>query len=100
MRSTLIYGLVVCGQDQKVLASVIRGIVKLEVTTEQLKANKIPVLVIYGDREGEAQERIGRVIPVLAEAEVQVIAGGDHMTTFARPEFRAALHKFLNSRQN
>lgn len=92
--------LLVFGQDQKALASVIRGIVKLEVTTEQLKANKIPVLVVYGDREGEARERISRVVPVLAQTEVQVIADGDHMTTFARPEFRTAIHKFLKSRRN
>ncbi|MDB5335812.1 MAG: hydrolase [Planctomycetaceae bacterium] len=92
--------LLVFGQDQKVLASVIRGIVNLEVTTEQLKANKIPVLVVYGNREGEALERIGRFVPVLAQVEVQVIAGGDHMTTFARPEFRTAIHKFLNSHRN
>lgn len=92
--------LLVLGQDQKVLAAVIRGIGQLEVTTEQLKANQVPVLVIYGNREGEAQERIGRVVPVLAHAEVQVITGGDHMTTFARPEFRAAIHKFLKSQRN
>jgi pimeloyl-ACP methyl ester carboxylesterase len=92
--------LLVLGQDQKVLASVIRGIRDLEVTTDELKANQVPVLMVYGSREGEAKERIDRVRQVLAKVEVKVIAGGDHLTTFARPEFRQAIHEFLDSQRH
>jgi pimeloyl-ACP methyl ester carboxylesterase len=91
--------LLVLGQDQKVLASVIRGIGDLEVSTEQLQGNKVPVLLVYGNREGEALERIEQVVQILARHEVQIIDGGDHMTTFARPEFRAAIVKFLKSQR-
>ncbi len=90
--------LLVFGQDQKVLAAVIRGMADWEVTPEQLAANKIPVLIIYGSREGESRERIGLVSKKLAQAETKIIEGGEHMTTFAFPEFRAAIHAFLKQK--
>jgi pimeloyl-ACP methyl ester carboxylesterase len=91
--------LLVVGQDQKVLASVIRGMLDWEVSPAELAANKIPVLIIYGSREGESRERIGQVSKALAQAQTKIIDGGEHMTTFARPEFRTAIHEFLKQKR-
>ena len=91
--------LLVYGQDQKVLAAVMRSVVDLEVTTTQLKANGVPVLIVYGSREGEAEERIKRIAKVLAHAQTKIIKGGDHMTTFVRPEFRDSIHEFLKQKR-
>ena len=85
-------------QDQKALGACIRGQLDLEVTPHQLKKNKLPVLVVYGSKEGEGNEAIAKAFQHVAElmgAKVQVIEGSDHITTIARPELAEAIRAFL-----
>lgn len=89
--------LLVQGQNQKALAAVVRGIKELEVTGDQLRATKVPVLIVYGNKEGEAIERIHRVTAVLPQKKVVVIDGGDHITTFGAFKFRKAIREFLKA---
>jgi pimeloyl-ACP methyl ester carboxylesterase len=89
--------LVVLGQDQKAFAACIRGLAKLEVTAEQLKANKVPVAFVYGSKEAEMlKTQIATATKYLKDAKTVVIEG-DHITTPAMPEFHKALLAFLRS---
>jgi pimeloyl-ACP methyl ester carboxylesterase len=80
--------------DAKALAAVMRALKNLAVTEDQLKAVKVPTLAIVGEfdplRDG-VDELKGR----LSDLEVVVIAGGDHMDAFLRPEFIRSLKAFL-----
>jgi pimeloyl-ACP methyl ester carboxylesterase len=96
-QAELIGQAIVFGQNQQALSAVITGIKDLEVTEEQLRANKVPVLVIYGSREGESKERIDRVTKVLKPTKTEIVKGGDHLTTFAAPKFRNSIRDFLNA---
>jgi pimeloyl-ACP methyl ester carboxylesterase len=84
-------------QDPKALALVLRGQPRLEVTEEQLKANKVPVCFVYGSREGELKELITGAQKVLAKATVRVVENGDHLSTPSRLEFRKAVLEFLRA---
>jgi pimeloyl-ACP methyl ester carboxylesterase len=87
---------IIGNQDQKALGASIRGSKGLEVTEAQLKANKVPVLVVYGSKDGgpEFQKRLNRVAEVL-NAPVEVIEGGDHVGTVGMPAFLEAVRTFL-----
>jgi hypothetical protein len=85
------------GQDQKALAAVIRGLPRLEVGTEKLKANKVPVSFIYGTKEAEGlTAQITTATKHLKDAKVTLVEGGDHISTLTLPEFRKAILDFLH----
>jgi pimeloyl-ACP methyl ester carboxylesterase len=90
--------MIIGDQDQKALAASIRGGMTLEITADELRANRVPVLVIYGSQDGEraSQKRLTRVAKLLG-AHVTVIDGGDHLSTLGRPEFLAAIQKFIDT---
>jgi pimeloyl-ACP methyl ester carboxylesterase len=88
--------MIIGDQDQKALAASVRGGMTLEVTEGQLKANRVPVLVIYGSNDGDrqSQERLARIAKLL-RADVKIIEGGDHVGTLTKPEFVEAMRTFL-----
>ena len=82
--------------DQKVLAAIIRGQKELIVTEEQLKATKVPLLFVHGSQESDlVKERVAEAQKVLPDATFKVVDKGDHRSTVASPEFRAAVLEFL-----
>jgi pimeloyl-ACP methyl ester carboxylesterase len=90
--------LALLGQDQKALAAVIRGLPKLEVSAEKLKANRVPVAFVYGTKEAEAlTTQITAATKYLQGAKVVTVEGGDHITTPAKPEFHKAMLDFLRA---
>lgn len=80
--------------DQKALAAVIRGMGTMTITEAQLRANKIPTLAIIGEID-PLKEGVDSMAKVMANLEVVVIDGADHMQAFGRPEFKAAMKDFL-----
>jgi pimeloyl-ACP methyl ester carboxylesterase len=83
-------------QDQKALGASIRGSRDLQVTQEQLKANRVPALVIYGSHDGDAKNRqqYDRVAKLL-NAHIRVVDGGNHGSTPQMPTFAEAVAEFL-----
>ncbi|MFO0849710.1 MAG: alpha/beta hydrolase [Gemmataceae bacterium] len=85
-------------KDVKAFAAAGRGFKHLAVTEDELKRCPAPVLFIHGERESEhVQGKVAAARKRLGRGEVKVIPGGDHMTTLAKPEFRAALLDFLRA---
>ena len=83
-------------KEQKALAAILRSGKELAVTEDQLKANKIPVLFVFGSRESAPfKEGITEAIKVLPAAKVKVVENGDHGSTATSPEFRTAVLEFL-----
>jgi pimeloyl-ACP methyl ester carboxylesterase len=86
------------GKDQKALAAVLRGQSGWEVTEAELKANKVPVQFVYGDREAAfLKDRIAASKKLLPKADAVVIEKADHGSAAAAPEFRKAVLDFLKA---
>ena len=91
--------MIIGSQDQKALAACTRGGLKLDVTEAQLKANKLPVLIVYGSKEGDGNDAIQKAYNHVAElmgAEVKVIQRSDHVGTLAKPELAEAILGFID----
>ncbi|MHB1424732.1 MAG: alpha/beta fold hydrolase [Gemmataceae bacterium] len=82
------------GDNGKALAAVVRSWKTLAVTKEQLKANKVPTLILMGESD-PLKQGIEVIKDDLANVKVVTIDGVGHMTAFASPKFLAELKKFL-----
>ena len=82
--------------DTKALAAVIRGLKDLAVSDDQLKANKVPTLALIGEID-PLKTGVDALKGRLANLDIVVIDGADHITAFYRPEFRERLKEFLDS---
>jgi pimeloyl-ACP methyl ester carboxylesterase len=83
------------GNDTKALAAVLRGMKGLAVADDQLKANRVPTLALIGEID-PLKKGVDDLKGRLANLQVVVIGGADHITAFARPEFVQELRGFLD----
>jgi pimeloyl-ACP methyl ester carboxylesterase len=85
-------------KDVKAFAAAGRGIKDLDVTGEQLKKCKAPILFIHGSKEADStKERAAAIAKLLGRGEIKVIEGADHMTTLTKPEFAKAIDEFIRA---
>jgi pimeloyl-ACP methyl ester carboxylesterase len=89
----------VVGDRSKVLAAVVRSWKTLAVSKEQIKANKVPTLVLIG-ADDPLKEGVDLIKDALANLRVVVIDGTDHMNAFASPKFIQCLRKFLDEHKS
>ncbi len=80
--------------DMQALAAVVRSWNGLVVSDELLKANKVPVLGLVGDRD-PLRQSLEDMKGILAGLQIVTVAEGDHMNTFEKPAFLKALEEFL-----
>jgi pimeloyl-ACP methyl ester carboxylesterase len=80
--------------DLQALAAVVRSWKELTVSDEALKENKIPVTGIVGDQD-PLKSSLDDLKGVLTGLQIVTVPGGDHVNTFAKPEFVAAVKQFL-----
>jgi len=86
------------GKDVKAFAAAGRSFKNLEVSGEQLKKCKAPILFIHGGNESDhVKDRVATVRKLLDRGEVKIVEGADHITTLSKPEFGSALIEFLRS---
>jgi pimeloyl-ACP methyl ester carboxylesterase len=90
----ILYG----AKDVKAFAAAGRGIKDLDVTGDQLKKCKAPILFVHGSKEAAStKERAAAITKLLGRGEIKVIGGADHMTTLANPEFAKTIEEFLRA---
>jgi len=88
------------GKDQQALAAVLRSMKATEVTEAELKANTVPVQLVYGSRERHGNlDLITGVQKALPQAAVTIIENEDHMSAAGSPEFLAAVLGFLGKQR-
>lgn len=86
------------GKDVKALALAGSSFKDLKVSQEELSKCKAPTLFIHGGNESPyVKDRVAAVRELLGRGELKIVEGGDHMTTLAKPDFAAAILKFLRS---
>lgn len=81
-------------QDSKALAAQRMGNSGLWVTDEELRKNKVPVLVIYGSLQ-DNQEAFQRARNVIGAAQFDVIEGASHGSAPDNPQFTKDVRAFL-----
>jgi pimeloyl-ACP methyl ester carboxylesterase len=80
--------------DHLALAALLRGTHELCLTEEELTSNKVPTLTIIGSKDGllpDAKELAGK----MANHELVVLEGKNHMNTAGSPAFLKKLTAFL-----
>jgi pimeloyl-ACP methyl ester carboxylesterase len=82
------------GNDTKALAAVLRGMPKLAVSDEKLKANQTPTLALIGEID-PLKKGVDELKGRMSNLQIVVIDSADHMTAFTRPEFVKELKDFL-----
>ncbi|MBU0755525.1 MAG: alpha/beta hydrolase, partial [Planctomycetes bacterium] len=81
--------------DLKALSALLRGSHELSVARESLCANKIPVLLLFGEKSRQAQEGAADMEGVMKEMKVYRIKGADHFDVFAHPRFLKEIQGFI-----
>lgn len=80
--------------DAKALAAAIRSMKELAVEEEELRANPVPALAIVGEID-PLKATVDELARSMANLEVVVLPGADHISAYFRPEFAAKLKEFL-----
>jgi pimeloyl-ACP methyl ester carboxylesterase len=80
--------------DTKALAAAVRGFKHLAVADDQLKANRVPALAVIGEID-PLKTGVDELKDRMANLQVLVIDGADHITAFSRPEFVKEVLAFL-----
>jgi pimeloyl-ACP methyl ester carboxylesterase len=83
------------GNNGKALAAIVRSWKTLAVSDKQMKANKVPTLALIGAND-PLKKNVEDIKDRLANLQVVVIDGTDHLTAFASPKFIKSLSKFLD----
>jgi len=86
--------MIMFANDPKALAACMRGMLKLQVTREQLVNNKVPVLAIVGDKD-PLKKGVDAMDGVMSNLKVVIVKGGDHLSTFRSAQFQQTLNDFL-----
>lgn len=80
--------------DAKALAAVARSMPNLQIQQELLEANKVPTLSLIGEVD-PLKVGVDRLQEVMANLNVVVLEGADHMTALPHPLFVKTLKQFL-----
>lgn len=80
--------------DVKALSAVVRSWKDLIVSDDVLRANKIPVLGLVGDRD-PLRDWVEDLKGVLTNYQIVLVADSDHMNAFTKPAFSQAIKTFL-----
>lgn len=74
----------------------LRSLAKLAVTEDEVKAIKIPVAILVGDRDPCRRMYVGPLEKVRSDWPVTVIDGAGHINCILKPQFREDLVKTLD----
>lgn len=81
--------------DALALAAVIRGGAgNRQITAEQLRANRVPMLAVVGEID-PVKAGVDAMSGLAANFEVEVLPGKDHLTAVADPELARSMREFL-----
>lgn len=86
--------IIILQNDVLALAGAARGMAQLTVTQEQLEANTIPTLAIVGGAD-PIKTGVEAMAEVMANLEVVVVEGANHLSCFRTDTFRESLLEFL-----
>jgi len=83
--------------NQKVPVACLHSFGKLAVTEEEVKAIKVPVTIIVGDRDPCRRMYVEPLRRIRTDWPEHVIAGAGHLNCIMKPDFRTQLNTALDS---
>lgn len=83
-------------RGQKVPAACLRGLAKLAVTEEEVKAVRVPVTIIVGDRDPCRRLYVEPLRQIRPDWPEHVIEGAGHLECILKPDFKAQLKSALD----
>jgi pimeloyl-ACP methyl ester carboxylesterase len=83
------------GKDGKPEGVCFRSLGKLALTEEEVKSIRVPVLILFGDRDFLKKGYVEPLQAVRKDWPVIDIKDADHLSCIARPQFKEEIHKWL-----
>jgi pimeloyl-ACP methyl ester carboxylesterase len=90
----LMVNLLLGANDSKAAAAVLRGLKELRVPAAKRKVNKVPTLALIGDQD-TLKKGVDELEGKMANLQIVVIKGADHMSAMNHPSFVKSLKEFL-----
>jgi hypothetical protein len=78
-------------RNTKVPAACVRGIAKLAVTEDQIKAARVPVSLIVGDRDPCRRLYVQPLLSVRPDWPEHVIQDAGHLNCILKPDFKTQI---------
>jgi pimeloyl-ACP methyl ester carboxylesterase len=83
------------GKDGKPVGVCFRSLAKLALTKEEINSIRVPVIILFGDRDGVKQLYVEPLKPVRKDWSLIEIKDADHITCILKPQFREEIQKWL-----
>ncbi len=84
------------GKDGKPLGLCFRGLAKLALSEDEVKAIRVPVVILFGEKDGLKKLYADPLARVRKDWKVIEIEDANHLTCVAKPQFREEIHKWLS----
>jgi pimeloyl-ACP methyl ester carboxylesterase len=83
------------GKDGKPAGVCFRSLARLALTEEEIKSIRVPVLILFGDRDGLKKGYVEPLGRVRKDWQVIDIKDADHISCIFRPQFKEEIQKWL-----
>jgi len=83
------------GKEDKPVGVCFRSLAKLALTEEQIKSIRVPVLILFGDRDFLKKGYVEPLERVRKDWQVIDIKDADHLSCILRPQFKEEIQKWL-----
>ena len=80
----------------KVPVACVRGIAKLAVTEDEVKAVRVPVTIIVGERDPCRRLYVEPLVRVRTDWPEHVVQGAGHMNCILKPDFKTQIEAALD----
>jgi pimeloyl-ACP methyl ester carboxylesterase len=85
------------GKDGKPLGLCFRSLAKLALTEDEVKSIRVPVVILFGEKDGLKKLYAEPMKPVRKDWPVIEIEDANHIDCIAKPQFREEIRKWLVS---
>ena len=83
------------GKDGKPVGVCFRSLAKLALSEQEIKSIRVPVLILFGDRDGLKKGYVEPLLRVRKDWPVIEIKDADHITCILKPQFKEEIRKWL-----
>jgi pimeloyl-ACP methyl ester carboxylesterase len=83
------------GKDGKPLGLCFRSLAKLALSEQEVRSIRVPVMILFGDRDGLKWPYVTPLKTVRKDWPVIDIKGADHISCILKPQFKEEIQKWL-----
>jgi non-heme chloroperoxidase len=83
------------GKDGKPVGLCFKGLAKLALTRDEIESIKVPVIILFGERDDLKKLYVEPLRPVRKDWPVIEIKDADHFSCIVKPQFKEEIRKWL-----